>query len=65
MRAFGVVQLLIYIIYGAFLRQVNYVKRSLDDDKNSLLALAMAGKSVAIFDSVKGCLEHDLTSQEV
>ena len=65
MPTFGVVQSLTNIIYGAFLRQVKDMKMLLDDGKNSLLALAMAGKSAAVFNSVKGCLDQDLTSQEV
>ena len=48
-----------------FLQQVKDMKMSLDDDKNSLLALAMAGKSAAVFDLAKACLEHDLNPKEV
>ena len=65
MPTFRVVQPLTYAMYGALLRQVNDMKMSLDDGNNSLLALALAGKSAAIFDLVKDCVKDDLTPQEV
>ena len=65
MPTFRGIQSLTYAMYGAFLRQVKYMNMSLDDGKNSLLALAMAGKSAAVFDSAKACLEHDLNPKEV
>ena len=36
-----------------------------DDDNNSLLASAMAGKSTAVFNAVMACVDHDLSAQEV
>ena len=65
MPTFHVVRSLTYAMYGALPRQVKDMKISLDDGKNSLLALALAGKSAAIFDLVKDCVKDDLTPQEV
>jgi len=53
-----------HVIYVAFLRQVIDMKMSLDYENNSLVALAMAGKSEAVYHSAKDCVEHDLTHSE-
>lgn len=41
------------------------MERWRDNDNNSLLSSAMASMSAAVFDSVMGCLEHDLPRLEV
>lgn len=41
------------------------MEMSLDDDGNSLLALATTSKGVEVFFSVMACLEHDLSEHEV
>ena len=65
MPTFRIVQSLTHDMYGTFLRQVKAMNMSLDNGKNSLLALALAGKSAAIFDSAKDCVEQDLSPKEV
>ena len=65
MPTFRVVQSFTYAMYGELPRQVKDMKMLFDDGKNSMLALALAGKSAAIFDLVKDCVKDDLTPQEV
>ena len=54
-----------HVTYVAFVRQVKDMKMSLDYGNNSLLALAMAGKSEAVFYSAEDCVKDDLTSERV
>lgn len=53
------------ITRSEFLRQIKEIEMFKDNDHNSLLASATAGKSAAVLNAVMDCVDHDLSAQEV